>query len=153
MIRRPPRSTLFPYTTLFRSPFTETVTPLSGVPCSLVTLPVIVFCCARRGGATRRVPSSTTNSRVLMTDGYQFLGLSREATERTRTVKNSGLPRLGGSLGSTGVSSPRDRVIRQCFNEPFEQCHQDHPPLVSASNDVAPRGVPLTKATCPPNLT
>src|SRR2546422_11742600 len=24
MIRRPPRSTLFPYTTLFRSPFTET---------------------------------------------------------------------------------------------------------------------------------
>src|SRR2546430_4779507 len=26
MIRRPPRSTLFPYTTLFRSPFTDTVT-------------------------------------------------------------------------------------------------------------------------------
>src|SRR3712207_7083129 len=25
MIRRPPRSPLFPYTTLFRSPFTETV--------------------------------------------------------------------------------------------------------------------------------
>src|SRR2546426_6998222 len=25
MIRRPPRSTLFPYTTLFRSPFTRTV--------------------------------------------------------------------------------------------------------------------------------
>src|SRR2546425_10427123 len=28
MIRRPPRSTLFPYTTLFRSPFTLSVRPL-----------------------------------------------------------------------------------------------------------------------------
>src|SRR3712207_8780657 len=29
MIRRPPRSTLFPYTTLFRSPSTRTATKLS----------------------------------------------------------------------------------------------------------------------------
>src|SRR3712207_9001018 len=28
MIRRPPRSTLFPYTTLFRSPGVESVTPV-----------------------------------------------------------------------------------------------------------------------------
>src|SRR5256885_6871445 len=27
MIRRPPRSTLFPYTTLFRSPVAKTITP------------------------------------------------------------------------------------------------------------------------------
>src|SRR2546425_8696729 len=30
MIRRPPRSTLFPYTTLFRSPFRRTATSTSG---------------------------------------------------------------------------------------------------------------------------
>src|SRR2546426_12156238 len=31
MIRRPPRSTLFPYTTLFRSPETEIVCPAAGL--------------------------------------------------------------------------------------------------------------------------
>src|SRR2546429_4253656 len=36
MIRRPPRSTLFPYTTLFRSPCTKSSASRSrrGVPCS-----------------------------------------------------------------------------------------------------------------------
>src|SRR5260370_21222007 len=32
MIRRPPRSTLFPYTTLFRSPLSRKLTTLAGVP-------------------------------------------------------------------------------------------------------------------------
>src|SRR5437868_13559649 len=32
MIRRPPRSTLFPYTTLFRSPSVKTKSPLCGPP-------------------------------------------------------------------------------------------------------------------------
>src|SRR3712207_8508513 len=31
MIRRPPRSTLFPYTTLFRSPVATPVVPLAGL--------------------------------------------------------------------------------------------------------------------------
>src|SRR5437867_8808984 len=31
MIRRPPRSTLFPYTTLFRSPFAQTTAPASQI--------------------------------------------------------------------------------------------------------------------------
>src|SRR3712207_7780954 len=42
MIRRPPRSTLFPYTTLFRSPTVDTavsVSPVSGIPL-IVTSPV-----------------------------------------------------------------------------------------------------------------
>src|SRR3712207_8223389 len=39
MIRRPPRSTLFPYTTLFRS-----------------VLDVALYCAAQRPGAHRRVP-------------------------------------------------------------------------------------------------
>src|SRR5256885_6081969 len=34
MIRRPPRSTLFPYTTLFRSPLRVTTLVRSGVVCS-----------------------------------------------------------------------------------------------------------------------
>src|SRR3712207_7865167 len=34
MIRRPPRSTLFPYTTLFRSPSHRTETPATGHPSS-----------------------------------------------------------------------------------------------------------------------
>src|SRR2546425_3976260 len=33
MIRRPPRSTLFPYTTLFRSPLED---PLAHLPCSSI---------------------------------------------------------------------------------------------------------------------
>src|SRR5690554_7163023 len=32
MIRRPPRSTLFPYTTLFRSPQLERIAEIRGVP-------------------------------------------------------------------------------------------------------------------------
>src|SRR2546430_10401440 len=37
MIRRPPRSTLFPYTTLFRSP--EAPAPPGRVPMSLIVVP------------------------------------------------------------------------------------------------------------------
>src|SRR5256885_12080187 len=36
MIRRPPRSTLFPYTTLFRSPGVATIWPSSKAGCLLV---------------------------------------------------------------------------------------------------------------------
>src|SRR5256885_5593045 len=37
MIRRPPRSTLFPYTTLFRSDKSEAADPMRGVPVARVT--------------------------------------------------------------------------------------------------------------------
>src|SRR5688572_31722348 len=36
MIRRPPRSTLFPYTTLFRSPAGETANPKRNVPIAVI---------------------------------------------------------------------------------------------------------------------
>src|SRR3712207_7027940 len=49
MIRRPPRSTLFPYTTLFRSP-----------PCSL---PPCLSRRARRAGCPRRPRSSRLRAR------------------------------------------------------------------------------------------
>src|SRR3712207_8097565 len=45
MIRRPPRSTLFPYTTLFRSPFTLVPSlPLHSPLKSVVTAPTCVRC-------------------------------------------------------------------------------------------------------------
>src|SRR2546422_6016264 len=37
MIRRPPRSTLFPYTTLFRSPFSSSLSSASGEPWSFAS--------------------------------------------------------------------------------------------------------------------
>src|SRR3712207_7814267 len=37
MIRRPPRSTLFPYTTLFRSSFTESARPCCAIHASVVS--------------------------------------------------------------------------------------------------------------------
>src|SRR2546421_7922465 len=57
MIRRPPRSTLFPYTTLFRSEFLEKIrsVPQTFLPCihqrSLTPLgcePICQFLCCRR---------------------------------------------------------------------------------------------------------
>src|SRR5438046_8791230 len=39
MIRRPPRSTLFPYTTLFRSPVTTTREPTAARPLAARTTP------------------------------------------------------------------------------------------------------------------
>src|SRR3989442_9442081 len=38
MIRRPPRSTLFPYTTLFRSPACADVSSYQGTECTIGTL-------------------------------------------------------------------------------------------------------------------
>src|SRR2546427_1712335 len=43
MIRRPPRSTLFPYTTLFRSSFADKPLPLISIICRSRFLPVKIF--------------------------------------------------------------------------------------------------------------
>src|SRR3712207_9332616 len=40
MIRRPPRSTLFPYTTLFRSMFLSGMSPYTGMAFSILTLSI-----------------------------------------------------------------------------------------------------------------
>src|SRR2546428_5617998 len=55
MIRRPPRSTLFPYTTLFRSK--RTSTPPSGLPCSRSLEDAVV---ARRSVPPHFVERATT---------------------------------------------------------------------------------------------
>src|SRR5256885_16934959 len=52
MIRRPPRSTLFPYTTLFRSP-RETVLILGEAGCGKTTVAVHRLRALRRAGSER----------------------------------------------------------------------------------------------------
>src|SRR5260370_28798996 len=44
MIRRPPRSTLFPYTTLFRSLWLKLVKDFLKVRCRLALLPFLISC-------------------------------------------------------------------------------------------------------------
>src|SRR3712207_8050497 len=70
MIRRPPRSTLFPYTTLFRSPVTTAVT------CPTVrTHPVIIAQAAATSAA--------------MLDGKFILGVGSGEADRKSTRLNS----------------------------------------------------------------
>src|SRR5438874_8235044 len=64
MIRRPPRSTLFPYTTLFRSAFvtvTRTITGVPGAARSLLNRRVAVSCGA--GGSRSEEHTSELQSR------------------------------------------------------------------------------------------
>src|SRR4051794_41514053 len=72
MIRRPPRSTLFPYTTLFRSLASGRLTPSNAnAPAS----PVAVLC------------SPPTNAAVAL--AVLFLPLANEATPRTRSEEHT----------------------------------------------------------------
>src|SRR3712207_8524747 len=61
MIRRPPRSTLFPYTTLFQSPVLET----GALPIELLT-----FDLSAGGQGGNRTPDTTIFSRVLYQLSY-----------------------------------------------------------------------------------
>src|SRR5258708_8625417 len=60
MIRRPPRSTLFPYTTLFRSPLSRAKGSPGGGPACNVSPPVI----STRSGACRGHASETSSSAI-----------------------------------------------------------------------------------------
>src|SRR2546430_10327205 len=54
MIRRPPRSTLFPYTTLFRSAFRPSQSP----PCAASESPVHLLIRCRENSASRKTARS-----------------------------------------------------------------------------------------------
>src|SRR3712207_7689697 len=84
MIRRPPRSTLFPYTTLFRSP-----DPLDPHPLSRHPVP------ARPPRRPRRVPegvvvprSSMTSCACLLSLFVPFLGRDRKSTRLNSSHAN-----------------------------------------------------------------
>src|SRR2546422_4570805 len=80
MIRRPPRSTLFPYTTLFRSPGPETNAPVRDVD-------------ADAGDA---VDAAGRDSRRLRRGG---LGLARAASTRDQGLGDRKSTRLNSSHG------------------------------------------------------
>src|SRR5256885_12408189 len=59
MIRRPPRSTLFPYTTLFRSMIDRAATIIFGAQ-NIVSVPETVICSGPQIPANEWVPDSST---------------------------------------------------------------------------------------------
>src|SRR3712207_7785452 len=68
MIRRPPRSTLFPYTTLFRSPAAE-----------VARVPV---------GEARRVPPDTRHTGLLVPAHQPVIGEDRKSTRLNSSHAN-----------------------------------------------------------------
>ena len=96
MIRRPPRSTLFPYTTLFRSGDGD---GSAGGICGSVTLIVI---CAGGDGISGRVGRIARNSRV---EGA-----------RVAAARSDRLGQRAGSLsGEAAVDVVSERSQRYCF--------------------------------------
>src|SRR5256885_13330034 len=89
MIRRPPRSTLFPYTTLFRSDYTSfvgvgavgLVVPLS---CIFAGLSVIVD---RHGGAQDRKSTRLNSSHLVIS--YAVFCLKKKKHSHQRSVQHS----------------------------------------------------------------
>src|SRR3989442_11232473 len=63
MIRRPPRSTLFPYTTLFRSIGQGIVAGTVSVLLALVTVGVVLFVALRYGKAMSRIVTHGSSDR------------------------------------------------------------------------------------------
>src|SRR2546426_5377013 len=85
MIRRPPRSTLFPYTTLFRSPFSA---PGAGAPRSSAGLPPPA--CARCPRPVRDRKSTRLNSSHLVISYAVFcLKKKKKKNKPDRKQRNS----------------------------------------------------------------
>src|SRR2546428_3247301 len=78
MIRRPPRSTLFPYTTLFRSPMTNPSTPF--------WMPT-----ARPGPGTHRSTLGFTKPRNACTGRYEICRHSRSEEHTSELQSRSDL--------------------------------------------------------------
>src|SRR2546425_6446259 len=100
MIRRPPRSTLFPYTTLFRSPRPLVQISLSG------SRPTCTAFCNGRG--PRRAERSEEHTSELQSLAYLVcrLLLEKKKNIRDTAVRVSGASRVAAREGRT------DRVPR-----------------------------------------
>src|SRR2546426_10752114 len=101
MIRRPPRSTLFPYTTLFRSPETEIVCPAAGLGLSSSSGWLVLRNTVTDNGLGVSLP----------TPGIVLTGNTTTANEVLRNVVDNN---TGG-----GVTIPPPRPARN----PFERKH------------------------------
>src|SRR2546426_8126738 len=86
MIRRPPRSTLFPYTTLFRSArFTRTASARGRARRSLLDCPFAPFAARRRPREDRK--STRLNSSHLVIS-YAVFCLKKKKKNNTRKKKS-----------------------------------------------------------------
>src|SRR6202045_3679153 len=83
MIRRPPRSTLFPYTTLFRSPSASRILPHSSSLCRS-----LVDCCCSDRKSTR-----LNSSHVRISYAVFCLKKKQARTKRQRNQPYDGAPR------------------------------------------------------------
>src|SRR5256885_6712006 len=84
MIRRPPRSTLFPYTTLFRSICARTV--FGGTGCTAV---ICAFDCA----VTDRKSTRLNSSHLVISYAVFCLKKKKSSTKRRGKITQSPLPR------------------------------------------------------------
>src|SRR3989442_11142099 len=95
MIRRPPRSTLFPYTTLFRSPFAE-VLRTSGISLGILDSQLIRSACEERSEEhTSELQSRPHLVCRLLLEKKKKLNLTDQRDQSSRvlekTLRNSGL--------------------------------------------------------------
>src|SRR2546430_5714954 len=136
MIRRPPRSTLFPYTTLFRSPIGAF--KLRGAYTAIRRMPYDV----RRGGV---ITYSSGNHGQAVAYAAQLVGVRAVVVmpETAPAVKVAGVKKWGGEVVLAGRTSD-DRQRRAeaiaareglAIVPPF-----DHPDIVAGAADPA-RGV------------
>src|SRR5258708_31831856 len=93
MIRRPPRSTLFPYTTLFRSPERDRAMPRAGAPR-----------CAPGGAARRDAsprPSPPDRKSTRLNSSHQIISYAVFCLKKKKItyIQTSG-HRQGGTIGS-----------------------------------------------------
>src|SRR2546426_9053042 len=97
MIRRPPRSTLFPYTTLFRSP-----TPSSASPSTADTM---TFTVANAGNGTDSMTISENISvaGVITVTGYRYGGTTYGTLAALNTALSSVGIAQGGSIDRTST--------------------------------------------------
>src|SRR5258705_169027 len=91
MIRRPPRSTLFPYTTLFRSPVTVTVGLVPGAP-ELGDTPEMVGTIGKVTVALAVAPSAKLAVTAKLAPTPNGVGLKSDAN--TKNAAPSATPKL-----------------------------------------------------------
>src|SRR5437773_7225549 len=89
MLRRPPRSTLFPYTTLFRSPFWATAAGRVGTRGFAASLGPPEASQDARSGTRPRDRKSTRLNSSHITISYAVFCLKKKKTKKKLTKKNT----------------------------------------------------------------
>ena len=128
MIRRPPRSTLFPYTTLFRSPTAAVSTP---TPTS--TAPSRMLCKSPRQSTGKRRPDILATSKVPPEEGLRIQGRSSVAASRRADQRQCG--------GTSRRSSPPGRAAPQNRNAVLRlgTCPNGRSPILQSTIDFIGR--------------